>query len=412
MKRNISNSDTLLVFIFFALICFGWMNIFSATFNGNFNMSAFYGRQLMWIGISCISALFLNFLNSQFYRNITIPLYILTVVLVFLTAFIGKETNGAKSWLGIGSFGIQPAEFAKYATCLFLANYLSKPAHSLNIRKNIWISVLIILLPVFCILLQNDTGSAIPFVFLIFTLIREGLTLWVLGIGFILILLLILTLLIKQWIIFLCITLVFVFLFIRMRKHKKYFLGLFVAYAFSLIYVFSIHTVYDSVLKEYQKERIELVLGRTNDTQNIGYNVNQSKIAIGSGGLFGQGFMKGTQTTMNFVPEQSTDFIFCTVGEEWGFIGSALLILTYALLIFRIIKRSEEQRDSFIRIYGYNIACIFFSHLMINIGMTLGLLPVIGIPLPFISYGGSSLIAYTFMLFTFIAMDAKTSSWG
>ena len=410
--RHKSQTDFLLVFLFLLLVGFGWMNIFSTTYSGAFNINANYGRQLMWIGISCVSALFLSLLNSQFFRNITLPLYIITVILVFLTAFIGKKTNGATSWLGIGSFGIQPAEFAKYATCLFLANFLSNPTHSLYNRKNIWLSILILIIPVCCILLQNDTGSAIPFVFLVFVLIREGLTLWVLGTGFLLILLLILSILVKQWIILLCITLIFGFLFFRMRKHKKYYLGLFLIYAFTVLYVFSIHTVYDKVLKDYQKERIELVLGRTHDTKGIGYNVNQSKIAIGSGGLFGQGFMKGTQTTMNFVPEQSTDFIFCTVGEEWGFAGSTLLILAYTLLIFRIIKRSEEQRDSFIRIYGYGIACIFFSHLMINIGLTLGLLPVIGIPLPFISYGGSSLIAYTFMLFTFIAMDAKTNSWG
>lgn len=411
MAQNKTNADKLLVILFLLFVGFGWINIFSTTYTEGFSFSANYGRQLIWICLSGICALFFMLLNSQFFRNITLPFYIITLVLVFLAAFVGKKTNGASSWLMVGGFGIQPAEFGKFATCLLLSKYLSDPKTNITVTRQLWPAVLIILIPILLIVLQNDVGSAIPFVFLVLVLYREGMTGWVLTIGIMLIVLLILSIIIPQWVIILLITAVFGWIFWKQHKHRKYRTGIIMAYCIAILYAVSVHSVYEHALKPYQKARIEVVLGLNHDTNGIGYNVNQSKIAIGSGGLFGQGFMKGTQTTMNFVPEQSTDFIFCTIGEEWGFAGSTLLILLYALLIHRIINRSEMQRDPFIRIYGYCISCIFFSHLMINIGMTLGLLPVIGIPLPFISYGGSSLIAYTCMLFTYISLDSKANSW-
>lgn len=411
MPQKKNNIDRILLLLFLIFVGFGWLNIFSTTFNESFSFGTNYGKQLIWICISGLLATFLCLNNSQLFRNITTPLYGITLILVLLAAFVGKKTNGASSWIVIGGFGIQPAEFAKYATCLMLAKYLSDPKIDLLNFKHLWPALLIIFAPILFILMQNDMGSAIPFVFLALVLYREGLTGWVLTIGISAIVLLILSIVIKQWIIILIVTLIFGFIFWRIRKHKRYYSGVILAYCTALIYVLCVHGVYENALQDYQKARIEVVLGLNQDTKGIGYNVNQSKIAIGSGGLFGQGFMKGTQTTMNFVPEQSTDFIFCTIGEEWGFLGSGILILLYALFIFRLITKSEEQRDPFIRIYGYSIACIFFSHLMINIGMTLGLLPVIGIPLPFISYGGSSLMAYTCMLFTYISLDAKANSW-
>ena len=397
--------------LFLVFVGFGWLNIFSTTFNDTFSFSENYGRQLIWIGISGIAALFLMLLNSQFFRNITTPLYIITLLLILLAAFVGKKTNGASSWLMVGGFGIQPAEFGKYATCLMLARFFSDTKANLSNGSRLLPAIAIIGLPIIFIMLQNDMGSAIPFIFLVLVLYREGLTGWVLTIGISLVVLLVLSILVPQWIILLLLTLLFLFIYLRKRKHRKYRAIIIAAYCAAMLYTISVNVLYEHALKDYQKARIEVTLGLNQDTKGIGYNVNQSKIAIGSGGLFGQGFMKGTQTTMNFVPEQSTDFIFCTIGEEWGFIGSAILLLLYAWLIYRIINRSEMQRDPFIRIYGYCISCIFFSHLMINIGMTLGLLPVIGIPLPFISYGGSSLIAYTCMLFTFISLDSKANSW-
>lgn len=411
MPKTKLHTDRLLVILFLIFVGFGWLNIYSTTFTESFSFSDNYGRQLIWICISGVMALFLMLLNSQFFRNITLPLYVITLLLVLLAAFIGKKTNGASSWLMIGGFGIQPAEFGKFATCLMLTRYLSDTKIRISNTRQLWPAVIIILIPIIFILLQNDTGSAIPFVFLALVLYREGMTGWVLTTGVVLIALLILSILIPQWIIILLLTVIFGVIYWKRRNHRKYRLPIIAIYCAAVLYAVSVHGVYEHALKPYQKARIEVVLGLNHDTKGIGYNVNQSKIAIGSGGLFGQGFMKGTQTTMNFVPEQSTDFIFCTIGEEWGFVGSALLILLYALLIYRIITRSEMQRDPFIRIYGYCISCIFFSHLMINIGMTLGLLPVIGIPLPFISYGGSSLIAYTCMLFTYISLDARANSW-
>lgn len=411
MVQKKSTADLVLILLFLLFVGFGWINIFSTTYADSFSFSANYGRQLLWICLSGICALFLMFLGSQFFRNITLPLYLFTLLLIFLAIFIGKKTKGASSWLTIGSFGIQPAEFGKYATCMLLAKFLSGSKTNLSNRKHLWNAIAIICIPILLIVLQNDMGSAIPFVFLVVVLYREGMTGWVITIGIILIVLLILSIIIPQWIIILMITSVFGWLFWRNRKHRKTRLYLLLWYAIAVLYAVSAHGIYEHALKPHQKARVEVLLGLNHDTKSIGYNVNQSKIAIGSGGLFGQGFMKGTQTTMNFVPEQSTDFIFCTIGEEWGFLGASLLLLLYALFIYRLITHSEAQRDPFIRIYGYCIACIFFSHLMINIGMTLGLLPVIGIPLPFISYGGSSLLAYTLMLFTYISMDAKATSW-
>ena len=411
MVQKRLNTDGILVLLFLLFVGFGWLNIFSTTYADSFTLSANYGRQLVWICISGLAALFLILLNSQFFRNMTMPLYIVTLVLIALAAFIGKKTNGASSWLMVGGFGIQPAEFGKYATCLLLARYLSDSKTHIAVTRQLWPAIAIICMPILLIVLQNDVGSAIPFVFLVLVLYREGLTGWVLAIGITLIVLMVLSIIIPQWVIILLITAVFGWIYWKQHKHRKYRAGIITAYCIAVLYAVCVHGLYEHALKPYQKARIEVVLGLNHDTKGIGYNVNQSKIAIGSGGLFGQGFMKGTQTTMNFVPEQSTDFIFCTIGEEWGFVGSSLLLLLYAWLIYRIINRSEMQRDPFIRIYGYCISCIFFSHLMINIGMTLGLLPVIGIPLPFISYGGSSLIAYTCMLFTFISLDAKANSW-
>ncbi|MBO4282608.1 MAG: rod shape-determining protein RodA [Bacteroidales bacterium] len=411
MEQTKNKTDMLLVLLFLLFVGFGWLNIFSTTYTDGFSLSANYGRQLIWIGLSGMCALFIMLLGSQFFRNITTPLYLFTLVLIFLAIFIGKKTKGASSWLTMGSFGIQPAEFGKYATCLLLAKYLSGTKTNLSNIKQLWPSIAIICIPILLIIMQNDMGSAIPFVFLVVVLYREGLTGWVITIGITLIVLLILSVVFPQWVILLLITAVFAWIFWRNRKHRKLRLNILLWYGIAVMYAVSAHGIYEHALQPHQKARVEVLLGLNHDTKSIGYNVNQSKIAIGSGGLFGQGFMKGTQTTMNFVPEQSTDFIFCTIGEEWGFVGASLLLLLYALFIYRIITRSEEQRDPFIRIYGYCIACIFFSHLTINIGMTLGLLPVIGIPLPFISYGGSSLLAYTLMLFTYISMDAKANSW-
>ncbi len=411
MKKAKKNIDSTLIFLVLILIGIGWLNIFSTTYQGlnEFSFHVSYGKQLIWIGIAVLLALFTIVINYKFYIGFATPIYLFFSFMLVLVLFVGVSTKGATSWFGIGSVGIQPAEFAKYGTCLLLAKYISDNECDLTKTKHMLSTALIILIPIIIILLQNDTGSALPFLFLIFALYREGLPSWILISGFLAIVLFVLLVFINEWIIIAAITIFLIYVLWYFRKKKNLYLGAFLLYALVLIYIFSVETVYNHVLKDYQKARIETLFGKIDDPKGIDYNVIQSKIAIGSGGFFGKGFQNGTQTNLNFVPEQSTDFIFCTIGEEWGFLGALIVILLYAWLIIHLILRSEKQREPFVRIYGYGIACIFFAHFAINIGMTIGVIPVIGIPLPFLSYGGSSLIAYTLMIFTFINLDSKTN---
>ena len=354
-----------------------------------------------------ILSIFVYIISRQFYYNFAAYFYVLFAFLIVLVIFIGVARSGAKSWLGIGQFGIQPAEMMKYAVCLLLARYVSMRSVDLLYWKNAVGALIIVGIPVLLILLQNDTGTAIPLLFLVFALFREGLTQWLLIFGFLAILLFSCTMFFPQWAIILIITLFFVVLFIRSSKKKLGLAGrLLIVYASVVFYTFTVDAIYEKVLQPHQRQRIDLLFGKIDDVKRIGYHTNQSKIAIGSGGWFGKGFGEGTQTKLNFIPEQSTDYIFCTIGEEHGFAGTAFVILLYFCLIWRIIHRAEKSNDTFIRCYGYCIASIFFAHFAINIGMTIGLMPVIGIPLPFISYGGSSLWAFTLMLFTFVNLEA------
>ena len=403
--------DWILIALFALLIAVGWISIFFTKYEAdNFTMDSTYGMQLIWIASLVLIALFVYVINHRFYYNFSSYIYLFFNILVLIVLFIGVVRSGAKSWLGIGGFGIQPAEFAKYGTCLILARYVSLYSCDLTKWKYALTAAAIVLIPVVLILLQNDTGTAIPFLFLIFALFREGLTTWILIIGFAAILLFILLIYFPQWIILTILSVLFLILLIGfLKKKRKIWLPL-LFYLCTMGYIFVVDTAYDTVLQEHQRQRIEILFGKIDDPKGTGYNVNQAKIAIGSGGLLGKGFGKGTQTKLNFVPEQSTDFIFCTIGEEHGFIGTSLVILIYGLFIGRIILLSEKSSSIFVRCYGYGIACIFFAHVFINIGMTIGLMPVIGIPLPFVSYGGSSLWAFTLMLFTFINLQAKTTN--
>ena len=400
--------DWILILLFVLLISIGWVSIFFTKYQGEFTMNSTYGMQLIWVASLWLIGLFVYVINRRFYYNFSAYIYLIFNMLILLVFFVGVERSGAKSWLGIGGFGIQPAEFAKYATCLVLARYVSLHSCDLTKWKHATVAAVIVLIPVALILLQNDTGTAVPFLFLVFALFREGLTTWILFIGFALISLFILLIYLPEWIILVALSTLFLAILIYFIKKKRKILRLLLVYLFAVIYVVSVDTVYHNVMKEYQRKRVEVLFGKIDDPKGIGYNVNQAKIAIGSGGLYGKGFGEGTQTKLNFVPEQSTDFIFCTIGEEQGFVGTALVILIYCLFIGRIIFLSEKSNNTFVRFYGYGIASIFFAHTAINIGMTIGLMPVIGIPLPFISYGGSSLWAFTLMLFTFINLQAKT----
>jgi rod shape determining protein RodA len=405
------NIDKPLLFIYIALVLTGWLSIYAAVYNDQhssiFDLSQAYGKQVLWILTAFALAMMVMLTDVKFFSAFSYIIYGAMILLLVSVLVIGKEIAGSKSWFQIGDFRLQPAEFAKFATTLAIARFLSALDFDDKKVKSKIIPLVMIGLPALLILLQNDTGSAIVYTALVLVLYRQGMSGVILLIGVALAVLSIATLMFdRYWVIGVIVVLIAsMILFIR-RTRKNIFLliGILVlasAFTFALDYAF------ENVLETHQKTRINVLLGKQIDLKGAGYNVNQSKIAIGSGGLTGKGFLKGTQTKFNFVPEQSTDFIFCTVGEEWGFLGALVVISLFIYLCVRIILLAERQRSDFSRIYGYGVASILFFHFFVNIGMTIGLMPVVGIPLPFYSYGGSSLWAFTILLFIFIKQDAN-----
>lgn len=464
-NRTIANLDWISILLWLVMIVFGWMNIYSANImeadTGVFDFSQRFGKQLIWIAASLILAVLLLALDAKFYLYFSYFLYVILLGVLIGVLIFGREINGAKSWFVIGGFQLQPSEFAKPITALALANLLS--SHNYNLRK-FWHLVqagAIIMAPPLLIILQPDLGSVLVYSAFILVLFREGFSANVMMMLAALALLFFITLLLDKAIVLLILvgcsliiymlvarsfkkgminafwvagifallygvnyllqtefslfmlglaTLLPVSLVIavkgfRLREYvqMKVLLGLIV----SIVFIISVDFAMNNILKTHQQHRIYVTLGLEDDPQGVGYNVNQSKIAIGSGGFSGKGYLNGTQTKLHFVPEQSTDFIFCTVGEEWGFLGTSFVILLYAAFLLRLIFLAERQRSSFSRIFGYGFISIMFIHFLVNIGMTIGLLPVIGIPLPFFSYGGSSLWAFTMFLFVFLRMDAS-----
>ncbi len=406
--------DWVMIIIYLLLVFIGWINIYAAVYNQDhasiFDLSQRYGKQLMWIAASLLLAFIIILIDPKFFNQFAFLIYgIALLALLFVLGF-GKEVAGSKSWFQIGSFAIQPAEFVKFSTALALAHYLGNLGVKVDNIKATFYSAVIILTPAALILLQNDTGSALVYVSFIFVLYRQGLSGNIFVIGFVFALLAILSLLldsIQAKLIMLGIILLFLSVAYFFMKHNvRNILKLTGVFLVITAYVFSVDFAF-SKLQPHQQIRIKVLLNIESDPHGAGYNVNQSKIAIGSGGLSGKGFLKGTQTKFNFVPEQSTDFIFCTVGEEWGFMGASTVVILFVVLLIRIVYVAERQRSHFSKIYGYGVASILFFHLTINVGMVLGILPVIGIPLPFFSYGGSSLWAFTILLFIFIRQDAE-----
>ncbi|MCD4680225.1 MAG: rod shape-determining protein RodA [Bacteroidales bacterium] len=410
-KSILNNIDWVIVLLYLLLVFAGWINIYAAVYNDEHksivDISQSYGKQLIWIASSIIIALIILMIDAKFISAFSYVIYIFHILLLIAVLVVGKEIAGSKSWFQIGSFALQPAEFAKYATNLAVAKYLSTLNINIKSPKSLIRVIFILGIPTVLILLQNDTGSALVYVAFIFVLFRQGMSGNILFIGLIAVILFILTLLVNKFIvlgIIAAITLISVFLMRKNRRDILTMIGLFVLIS---AYVYSVDYAFDNFLEPHHQKRINVLIGKETDLRGAGYNVNQSKIAIGSGGLTGKGFLQGTQTKFNFVPEQSTDFIFCTVGEEWGFLGSFVVIGLFMTLFIRIIIIAERQRSVFSRIYGYGLASILFFHFLINIGMTIGLSPVIGIPLPFFSYGGSSLWAFTILLFIFVKQDAS-----
>lgn len=410
-NRNRMKLDWVLVLAYIFLVFSGWMSIYAAVYNEEansiFDTTQEYGKQGLFLGISLIIGIGILVSNFKLWTNFAPLWYFLSLCLLIGVLFIGKKIGGARSWYSLGGFSLQPSELAKFATALMLGFYIALPKTDVKIWSHRLVAALIFILPAFIISLQPDVGSSLIYIGLIAVLYREGMPGYYIGIVLSLVALSVIGLIYPlKW----TLATVFIFSLIALAilpKKRFYFLLNGIALTLSSITLFTVGQVMENVLAPHQQIRIKVLLGLENDPSGAGYNTLQSLIAIGSGGWTGKGFLNGTQTKLNFVPAQSTDYIFCSIGEEWGFLGSALLLGIFALLIGRIVWLSEKQKDTFSRVYGYAIAVILFSHWIINIGMTIGLVPTIGIPLPFFSYGGSSLLGFTILLFVFIKLDAE-----
>lgn len=408
--------DKLTIGLFIFIVLFGWMNIYSTVnpkmegLGWDWNNEA--GRQLLFMGFSGVLIFLVLLSDGRLYEVITVPIYVISALLLVAVLFIGKEVGGNKSWLALGNFGLQPSEFAKLGTALMTARIVSQRGTDLRKWNARWWPIGAIAIPMGLILLQPDMGSAIVFLGFFLVLYREGLPGYLLFLGIGAFLVGILALAFSQTVVFILVGIVVGMVLIlerlqhRMKlmqiiKHKAVWFG-----ALAIVWSLGVDQIFHSALQPHQQLRIQLLLGQVDEPNSAGYQTAQSLIAIGSGGFVGKGYTHGTQTKLDFVPAQTTDYIFCTVGEEWGFLGSSVVLLAFASLIGRLIFLAERQKEAFARIYGYGIASILLIHYIVNIGMTLGLMPVIGIPLPFFSYGGSSLWAFSLMLFVFLRMDS------
>jgi rod shape determining protein RodA len=461
--------DKISILLFLLMVVIGWFNIYAAVYNeersGILDITQRYGKQFVWIIATLVLAIFVVIIDNRFYLFFSWIIYGLMMLLLFMVLLFGKEINGAKSWFEFGGLSLQPSEFAKFGTALAIAVYLKEKRHDLTKLKVLIPALAIFFLPVFLTALQPDLGSSIVFLSLFIVLFREGMSPYVFVSGLLMITLFFLTLLMNN--LYLTIALIFaavLLLWIMTRKFKLCIIGsgifisiagllymlnyyvfksinnesiIFISlilsgftYAYyvyikkaaavliiflflvgSILFVNSVDYAFNNLLKPHQKDRVNVLLGFKSDPHGTGYNVNQSIISIGSGGFIGKGYLQGTQTKFKFVPKQSSDFIFCTVGEEWGFLGSFIVIGMYLSLLLRLVFLAERQRSDFSRIYGYGVVSILFTHFFLNIGMAIGIVPVIGIPLPFFSYGGSSLWGFTILLFIFLRLDASRTEY-
>lgn len=432
-QKNIwAEIDWITVALFLALLLIGWLNIYAAGLQPEhpsmFDTSQEYGKQFIWIVSSLIIAQIILLVEGSFMRRTAWLMYGVVMLLLVLVLIFGREVNGAKAWFGFGSFGIQPSEFSKFTIALMLAHVLSQSTTRLQRLETKFVVAAIILFPAVLIMLQPDTGTVLVYAAFVLVLYREGLSGNILFFGIIAAALSVLALLFKEGVVnipvidvevtgqyvlmgaiagimLLGLWVVRSFVMPRVRKRATWFLVL--TCLGSILLIGTVDYFVENILEPHQSTRIKILLGLAEDPLGAGYNVNQSKTAIGSGGFSGKGFLQGTLTRYKYVPMQSTDFIFCTIGEEWGFIGTSLVVILFTALILRLIFIAERQRSTFTRIYGYSVASIIFMHLLINVGMAIGLAPVIGIPLPFISYGGSSMWGFTILLFIFLKLDSE-----
>lgn len=414
MSKGGAGFDWLTILIYLLLVLFGWVNIYSASLGDDpssiFDFSEVYGKQAVWILLSFILIILALSIESRFYQRFSSIMYAVALLSLAGLFVFGKTIAGQTAWYVIGGVSIQPAEFVKVATALAIAKYSSGIQTNLKLFKHQLVAFLIIALPIILILLQPDPGSALIYFAFIFPLYREGLHIAYILLGFFAALIFVTTLVFGTTANLIAIGVVTVLLFLLNRNKRpniiKYLIFAVLAVGFSL----SVSYVFENVMKQHHRDRFNIVLGQEVDAKGIGYNTNQSEIAIGSGGWLGKGWTEGTQTKGQFVPEQHTDYIFSTVGEEWGFFGTSVVIILFILLLLRLIYLSERQKTVFNRVYGYSIAGIIFLHFMVNIGMVIGIFPTVGIPLPFFSYGGSGLWGFTLLLFIFIKLDAERMS--
>jgi rod shape determining protein RodA len=410
-NRFFFNVDWITILIYIAICSIGFVNIYASIYSpdttGVFSFDSNYGKQLIFILTGLILGFSILLLDAKFFSVFSPIIYGLTIFLLLVVLVIGRKVAGNQAWIPIGSFRLQPSEFAKFGTALLMARYVSSFSPKLRDFKSIFIAGAIVVVPLFFIMLQPDTGSALVFLSFMFPLYREGLSGYWLLIFLGMIILFIADFLLPVGLVISLIVLIGGFFIYQNRRRQKVIFTIAFVTIIAIAYLFVVKLTYTKVLEPHQRTRIEIMLGLKTDPKGAGYNVIQSKIAIGSGQAFGRGFLQGTQTKYGYVPEQSTDFIFSTIGEEWGFLGCTLVISLYAFLLLRIVNLAERQRSTFSRVYGYCVASIIFFHVFINIGMTIGIIPVIGIPLPFISYGGSSLWSFTVLLFIFLKLDSN-----
>ncbi|MDA8698947.1 rod shape-determining protein RodA [Flavobacteriaceae bacterium] len=415
MNKIIYRLDWVTILLYVALVIFGISNIYSTNYNENsnlINLKTPVGKQVAFAVASFIVAIVMLTIKAKVFERFASVFYLLTLILLIGLFAFGSNISGATSWYSFGGVGLQPSEFAKVTTSLAVAKLLSEIQIDIRKIKSLVQVALIIVLPMILIVLQPDPGTALVFSAFFFVLFREGLNSFFLITAFSLVFFFILSLLAPIPFVFASIITLSISLYFFSRKFNKKtsllpYLGVII---FSCSYVYSVDYIFNNVFEQRHRDRFNIILGKEVDSQGIGYNINQSKIAIGSGGWEGKGFLQGTQTKGNFVPEQHTDYIFSTIGEEWGFYGSTAVVFVFCFLIIRIVYRAENLKNNFARIYGHGVAAILFLHFFINIGMSLGLVPTIGIPLPFISYGGSSLLGFTCLLFIFLNLDANRLS--
>jgi rod shape determining protein RodA len=418
MRRTIEifgKIDGITILLYLFLVFFGWINIYSSIYNEDmttslFDLSTEYGRQLLFIGMSLLIAFIILIIDWKFFDAFSFVLYGITIISLIAVLLFGVEINGATSWFIIGNFKIQPSEFAKFITALALSKMFSLNKKNLFLFKSMIKSYAVVLIPFILIILQNDIGTALVFTSFIFVFYREGLSGNILIVLLVIFVLILFSLKIEEtnlWKFAVFITSLIIIIYYFTSKRIRSIKVSSIVAVLSIGIIFSAGYLYNNLLAPHQIERIDVLIGEEySEDSPTASHLEESQIAMGNGGFLGRGFLNGTQTQFDFVPEQSTDFIFCTVGEEWGFLGSFIFLLVFTTLLLRIIFLAEKQKSKFCRVYGYCVASILFIHLIINIAMTIGLSPIIGIPLPFISYGGSSLIAFTILLFIFLNLNS------